>query len=69
MTFYYDCPTQVKFKETEDASDYPRWIGGIAYRDEVICCECGSIVSCEDIEEIIDLPWVNISDEVVDDEG
>ena len=68
MKMYYDYPTQVIFKDSPDVMDEPRWIGGIAYHDEVICGECGSILSLEDIEEIIDLPWVSISEEIGGDE-
>ena len=68
MKKYYDYPTQVIFKDSSDIVDEPLWIGGIAYHDEVICGECGSILSLEDIEEIIDLPWVSISEEIGGDE-
>ena len=68
MKKYYDYPTQVIFKDSSDIVDEPHWIGGIAYHDEVICGECCSIISLEDIEEIIDLPWVSISEEIGGDE-
>jgi hypothetical protein len=68
MKKYYDYPTQIIFKERLDVTDEPRWIGGIAYRDEVICGECGGIILLEDIEEIIDLPWTSISEEIGGDE-
>ena len=68
MKFFYEKPTQVKFKESPDVFDEPRWIGGIALEDKVICCECGALVECDDIDEIIDFPWVNISEEILGDE-
>ena len=68
MKFFYDKPTQVKFKEKPEVSDTPRWIGGIAYGDQVICGECGAIVECHDIGEIINLSWVDISEEILGDE-
>ena len=64
MKKYYDYPTQVIFKERLDVTDEPRWIGGIAYRDEVICGECGSIIPLEDIEKIVNFPWISISEEI-----
>ena len=67
--FFYDKPTQVKFKESPDAVDEPRWIGGIAIEDKIICCECGHIVALADVEEIVELPWVNISEEILGEEG
>ena len=69
MKFFYEKPTQVKFKECECYVDEPHWIGGIAYENFVICCECGATVDCSEIEEIIELPWVDISQEILGDEG
>ena len=65
MKKFYDAPTQVKFIETTDAVDYPRWIGGIAYQDYVICGECGGIIELEDIADIVELPWVDITVDIV----
>lgn len=64
MKKFYNAPTQVKFIESADVVDDPHWIGGIAYQDYVICGECGGIVDLEDIENIEELPWCNISDEI-----
>lgn len=69
MKKFYDAPTQVKFIETTDATDDPRWIGGIAYQDYVICGECGGIIELEDISDIIELPWVDITDGIGGDDG
>ena len=66
---YFETPTQVAFKEGLDMTDEPRWIGGIAYRDEIICCECGAVVSTDDVEQIIELPWVSVSEEIIGDAG
>ena len=66
---YFDIPTQVAFKENPEITDTPRWIGGIAFRDEIICGECGAVVDTEDVEQIIELPWVNISEELIGDAG
>ena len=68
MKNFYYVPTQVKFIENADIVDCPRWIGGIAYHDYVICGECGCIIELEDIADIVELPWVNISDEVIGEE-
>ena len=65
MKKFYDAPTQVKFIETTDAVDYPRWIGGIAYQGYVICGECGGIIKLEDIADIVELPWVDIAVDIV----
>ena len=66
---YFDVPTQVAFKESPEITDTPRWIGGIAFRDEIICGECGVVVDTEDVEQIIELPWVSISEELIGDAG
>ena len=68
MKKFYEVPTQVKFIESADVVDDPRWIGGIAYQDYVICGECGGIIELEDIAEIIELPWVDITYDIVGDE-
>jgi hypothetical protein len=65
MKFYYNVPTQVKFKMSEDVCDDTRWVGGVAYCDEVICMECGAVVECNDIAEIVELPWVSVSEEIM----
>ena len=70
MTFFYNVPTQVKFKTSADVAgdDEVKWLGGIAYCDEVICGECGGIIECDNIEEIVNLSWVDISNEIMGDE-
>ena len=56
MEKFYEVPTQVKFLESADVVDEPRWLGGIAFEDKVICGECGSIVELDDIADIVELP-------------
>jgi hypothetical protein len=68
MKKFYDVPTQVKFIESDDVVDEPRWIGGIAFQDYVICGECGSIVDLKNLADIIELPWVDITDGIVGDD-
>lgn len=42
---YFEIPTQVKFWDG-------RYIGGIAYRDEIICGCCGGIFGISDIYKV-----------------
>ena len=42
---YFEIPTQVKFWDG-------RYIGGIAYRDEIICGCCGGIFRISDVYEV-----------------
>ena len=74
---FYDRPTQVAFYDMENDV----YLGGIAHGDTIICLECGGTVEIEDflsdIEEckpevafpIIELPWVNISDECLGEDN
>lgn len=64
MKKFYNAPTQVRFIKSVDVVDEPRWIGGIAFQNYIICGECGGIVSLEDVENIEELPWCDISDEI-----
>ena len=43
---FYDHPTQVAFA---DLCNENEWTGGIAYRDEIICGECGAVIELEDL--------------------
>lgn len=49
---YFEIPTQVKFWDG-------RYIGGIAYRDEIICGCCGGIFGISDIYELAPSKWDN----------
>ena len=64
MKTYYERPTQVRWLDTENK----RWIGGIAYRDEIICGCCGSILEFDEFKEgeVVELDkwWVNIEEEI-----
>ena len=42
---YFEAPTQVKFWDE-------RYIGGIAYRDEIICGCCGGVFSISKIYKV-----------------
>ena len=63
MKRYYEVPTQVRWFDIDDK----RWIGGIAYRNEIICGCCGSILEFDEFEEgeVVELgEWVNIEEEI-----
>jgi hypothetical protein len=78
---YYDVPTQVWFFNSYGAYDYTdctEWLGGIAYRDVIICGECGGEVFIEDLfadaleafgtdEIICPMSWCNISEAITGD--
>lgn len=69
MTAYYENPTQVCFVdpfESEECGER-RWLGGIAHQDFIICGECGGTIELADIDEIIDLPWISISESIIGD--
>jgi hypothetical protein len=67
MKFWYDNPTQVIFQD-EQAAEENRNLGGIAFRNFIICMECGAVIEPEDVTMIVDLPWVSVMDEVLGDE-
>lgn len=68
---FFEVPTQVKFYEAAE-EDY---IGGIAYRNEIICGCCGSVFEISDViveaeedgieEPIVKLPWIDIQSEII----
>ena len=71
---YFAVPTQVKFWDAL-SKDY---IGGIAYRDEIICGCCGSIFEISEIYEsapstlegdpiVIPDRWVDFSHDICGD--
>ena len=53
---YYDAPTQVIFYDEENDEDH----GGIAYRDEIICLECGGIFEIAETRIKKEIPWTDI---------
>jgi hypothetical protein len=63
MKNFYEVPTQVIFTDIENG----HVIGGIAFHDYVICGECGSIIELDDVNSIHELPWIDISDEIIGD--
>ena len=68
MKKFYEVPIQVKFLENADVINEPCWVGGIAFENKVICGECGCVIELDDIADIVELPWVNISEEILGDE-
>ena len=70
---YFEAPTQVKFWDE-------RYIGGIAYRDEIICGCCGGIFKISDVYEVapdtldndpivVYKGWVGLSSEICGDDN
>ena len=73
---YFEVPTQVKFWDSDTGS----YLGGIAYRNEIICGCCGGIFDISEIYEsapdtlkedpiIIPDRWVDISHEICEDDN
>ena len=72
---YFELPKQVAFYDAENES----WIGGIAFKDSLICLCCGAVVNINDFLEemaedyseiknpIIPMEWVDISEECLGD--
>lgn len=71
--FYYDMPTQVKFFNFN--GEYPYWIGGIAFRDVIICGCCGATFGISELydraeeirlgkDPIKNLDWVDINNKI-----
>lgn len=64
MKKHYETPTQVRWFDNVNEC----WIGGIAYKGEVICGCCGSILELDEFEEgeVEELGgyWVNIEEEI-----
>lgn len=66
MENYYEEPTQVIFITPEIDNEPPKC--GIAYRDEIICAECGGIIEMTDATILKKLSWANLNDEMGGDE-
>ena len=73
---YFEVPTQVKFWDYFDE----HYLGGIAFRDEIICGCCGGVFDISDIyesapdtlkEDPIVIPdrWVDFSREICGDDN
>ena len=73
MPYFFETPTQVKF--FDDAEDEPKYKGGIAYGDVIVCGCCGSVVEISDLLQyysdkeanlvIIPLEWIDISEAII----
>ena len=63
MKRYYERPIQVKWFNSKTNC----WIGGIAYRNEIIGGCCGTILELDGFEEdeVVELgEWINIEKEI-----
>lgn len=63
MKRQYEKPTQIRWFDDENK----RWIGGIAYRDEIICGCCGGVLELNEFEddEVVEYDaWVDIEEEI-----
>ena len=73
---YYGTPCQVRFIDLGDPNN-PTMCGGIAYKDEIICGCCGTVLSIQEIindaekagvhfdDAIIELDWIDIDQEII----
>lgn len=78
MPLYYETPCQVRFIDCGDPHNITT-LGGIAYKDEIICGCCGAILSIDGIikdaekvgihcdDAIVELEWINISESIEGD--
>ena len=68
---FYDEAVQILFKNLPDESDpsldTETVFGGIAFGGSVICGCCGEVVRLEYVDILEELPWVNISEEIIGD--
>jgi hypothetical protein len=66
---FYDEAVQVMFRNLPDefdpSLDTETTFGGIAFGGTVICGCCGKVIRLEDIDILEELPWVNISEEII----
>lgn len=69
---FYEEATQVIFIDPEeelepwvDEESGPRKIGGIAYKNFIICGECGGVCLIKDVVIVEELSWCPISEEII----
>lgn len=57
---YFKIPVQVKFYDAKRDI----WLGGIAYKDEIICAECGGVIKISSLYGPVQLlgDWVDFSE-------
>lgn len=68
---FFTTPTQVKFYDSTNK----KYLGGIAYKNKIICGCCGSAFEVSYIikkaeedgikDPIIELPWIDIQSEIL----
>lgn len=60
---YFNVPTQVAFRDDEAVEDF---IGGIAYKDFIICTEDGTVVPLDDAIELVKFKdWIDLDEYVL----
>lgn len=63
MKRQYEKPTQVRWLDDLEGV----WVGGIAYRDEIICGCCGGILELSEFKdgEVFEYEdWIDIEEEI-----
>ena len=69
---YFEVPTQVAYFDY-DNQDNPKYVGGIGYKDRIICGCCGGIIDISDINEftpeeyepiMVYDNWIDIDDSI-----
>lgn len=60
---YFEVPTQVIFRQDAQTmrENGVEWFAGIAYRNEIICGDCGGIIEVDETELIYPVQWMDIS--------
>ena len=64
---FFEKPTQGMFLDSDSSKN---WIGGIGYRNKIICGCCGNVFKVSELLEdnsadIVRLSWKNISKEII----
>lgn len=62
MKTYFERPVQVVFRDPNQWSKN-LYLGGIAYRDEIICGCCGSVFEIQDLVDIYTCNGAEVIDE------
>ena len=59
--YFFETPKQVHFCADGE------WCYGIAFEDKIICACCGCVFETEDVTDIMELPWINFTEEIIMD--
>ena len=72
QNMYFEEPTQLMFIDEYnefDKLDTEYAVGGIAYKNEIICGECGAIVDLEDVFAVYVFgDWVSLNEAISGDD-